>query len=73
VTDRGHTRAPSHGRSPFRIPASLSSQARPFLVGYPGRRGSGQRALIVGTRAVPVGLVTLKELVEEIIGDLAAC
>jgi len=35
-------------------------------------RGSGQRALIVGTRAAPVGLVTLKDLVEEITGDLAA-
>ncbi|MFT5051381.1 MAG: putative hemolysin [Chlamydiales bacterium] len=35
-------------------------------------RGSGQRALIVGTREAPVGLVTLKDLVEEITGDLAA-
>lgn len=34
-------------------------------------RGSGKRAAVVGTAAEPVGLVTLKDLVEEISGDLA--
>jgi CBS domain containing-hemolysin-like protein len=34
-------------------------------------RGSGQRAAIVARDGVPVGLVTLKDLVEEISGDLA--
>jgi magnesium and cobalt exporter, CNNM family len=34
-------------------------------------RGSGKRAAVVGTAAAPVGLVTLKDLVEEISGDLA--
>lgn len=34
-------------------------------------RGSGQRVLVVGTKEEPVGLVTVKDLVEEITGDLA--
>ncbi len=34
-------------------------------------RGAGKRAAVVGTRQEPVGLVTLKDLVEEISGDLA--
>ena len=34
-------------------------------------RASGKRAAVVGTAAEPVGLVTLKDLVEEISGDLA--
>lgn len=33
-------------------------------------RASGKRAAVVGTREQPVGLVTLKDLVEEISGDL---
>lgn len=35
-------------------------------------RTSGQRLAVVGTRRVPLGLVTLKDLVEEISGELAA-
>ena len=35
-------------------------------------RTSGQRLAVVGTRRAPVGLVTLKDLVEEISGELAA-
>lgn len=34
-------------------------------------RASGKRAAVVGTAEEPVGLVTLKDLVEEISGDLA--
>lgn len=34
-------------------------------------RASGQRLAVVGTRAAPVGIVTLKDLLEEISGDLA--
>lgn len=34
-------------------------------------RGSGQRLAVVGTRAAPIGIVTLKDLLEEISGDLA--
>ena len=34
-------------------------------------RATGQRLAIVGTRAAPRGLLTLKDLVEEISGDLA--
>ena len=34
-------------------------------------RGAGQRLAIVGTRERPEGLLTLKDLVEEISGDLA--
>lgn len=35
-------------------------------------RMRGQRLAVVGTRGVPLGLVTLKDLVEEISGELAA-
>ena len=35
-------------------------------------RTRGQRLAVVGTRAAPLGLVTLKDLVEEISGELAA-
>ncbi len=35
-------------------------------------RTRGQRLAVVGTRSAPLGLVTLKDLVEEISGDLAA-
>ncbi len=35
-------------------------------------RTSGQRLAVVGTRRAPLGLVTLKDLVEEISGELAA-
>ncbi|MBK7643771.1 MAG: DUF21 domain-containing protein [Planctomycetes bacterium] len=35
-------------------------------------RSSGQRIAIVGTRTAPQGIVTLKDLVEEISGELAA-
>jgi len=34
-------------------------------------RGAGQRAALVGSPSEPLGLVTLKDLVEEISGDLA--
>ena len=34
-------------------------------------RAAGQRMAIVGTREAPVGVVTLKDLLEEISGDLA--
>ncbi|MCY2960956.1 MAG: CNNM domain-containing protein [Planctomycetota bacterium] len=34
-------------------------------------RAAGQRLAIVGTREAPVGIVTLKDLLEEISGDLA--
>jgi CBS domain containing-hemolysin-like protein len=35
-------------------------------------RTRGQRLAVVGTRSVPLGIVTLKDLVEEISGELAA-
>ncbi len=34
-------------------------------------RAAGQRLALVGTRAAPLGIVTLKDLLEEISGDLA--
>jgi CBS domain containing-hemolysin-like protein len=34
-------------------------------------RAAGQRLAVVGTREAPVGIVTLKDLLEEISGDLA--
>ena len=65
------------GASPDTAPASL---LRPLLALEPDTpldralarlRASGQRAAVVGSPSRPVGWVTLKDLVEEISGDLA--
>ncbi len=60
--------------------ADFTDQLRPILCFEPGEtlsralarmRTRGQRLALVGTRAAPVGIVTLKDLVEEISGELA--
>jgi CBS domain containing-hemolysin-like protein len=82
VDERGEVRGYVHQLEVLGVPgaAPLDRHLRPLLALAPDApldralarlRTSGQRAALVGTPARPQGWVTVKDLVEEISGELA--